>query len=224
MRYWKRRVFGNIEPELAWFLSAMTGGQRVIDVGANIGTYSYAAIRRGLVVEAFEPLPDCQRALCAYRHPRLRVHRVALSDMPGTLPLTIPNYGGQFEGGLATLDGKHWQGRETRTIDVEVRTLDSYAFTDVGGIKIDVEGFEPAVLRGAVETVRANRRPVVLTELVHHWIDLTATFRLIEGMGYRGHFLDADLRERPVSEYRPEMNDSGRHINTFLWRPHQSVP
>jgi hypothetical protein len=47
--------------------------------------------------------------------------------------------------------------------DIEVRTLDSYQFSDVDIIKIDVEGMEVPLLQGAEQTIRRNR-PWILIE------------------------------------------------------------
>jgi hypothetical protein len=50
-------------------------------------------------------------------------------------------------------------------VTVSQLTLDSYGFTDVDIIKIDVEGYELQVLEGAVQTI-ANNRPIVQIECV----------------------------------------------------------
>jgi len=50
-------------------------------------------------------------------------------------------------------------------VSVPQLTLDSYGFTDVDIIKIDVEGYELQVLEGAVQTI-ANNRPIVQIECV----------------------------------------------------------
>lgn len=48
---------------------------------------------------------------------------------------------------------------------IQVSTLDSYGFEDVDCIKVDVEGFEFAVLKGSVQTI-SKSRPVVQLEIV----------------------------------------------------------
>jgi len=48
-------------------------------------------------------------------------------------------------------------------VTVPMRTLDSFDYTDIGFIKIDVEGYEYKVLLGAKETIK-KYRPVLLVE------------------------------------------------------------
>ena len=57
------------------------------------------------------------------------------------------------------------QTSKTMRFDVEVRTLDSYAFRDVRAIKVDVEGSEMAVLEGGRETILRDR-PALIVELL----------------------------------------------------------
>src|SRR5262249_58883080 len=64
-----------------------------------------------------------------------------------------------------SLKGTHGQFPRDRTYEVEVRTLDSFALTDVRFIKVDVEGSEREVLDGAAATI-ARDRPALLLELL----------------------------------------------------------
>ena len=66
--------------------------------------------------------------------------------------------------------GKKWTARNAKprqrqTIPVQVETVDSYNFQDVGFIKIDVEGYEKFVLEGAQQTI-ARCRPTIQLEIV----------------------------------------------------------
>ena len=48
--------------------------------------------------------------------------------------------------------------------EIEIRTLDSYQFENVGFIKIDVEGYEENVLRGGIGTIIRHNYPPILFE------------------------------------------------------------
>jgi FkbM family methyltransferase len=53
---------------------------------------------------------------------------------------------------------------EAEGLPVKVRTLDSFRFSEVRLIKIDVEGWEPTVLRGAWQTLNAWHPLVVMED------------------------------------------------------------
>ncbi len=63
------------------------------------------------------------------------------------------------------LTAAHAQFRTIETHEVEIRTLDAFALTDVRFIKADVEGSEREVLEGARATI-ARERPTILLELL----------------------------------------------------------
>jgi FkbM family methyltransferase len=126
---------------------------RVIDCGAWIGQWSLMH-RHAEHVEAFEPNPDILPLL---EHniqscPQIHLHRTALSNQPGRTALRYESHTGTCH---------MWP--EGHVQDIEVRTLDSYQFSDVDIIKIDVEGMEVPLLQGAEHTIRSNR-PWILIE------------------------------------------------------------
>lgn len=151
-RTWIRGVY---EPELAaLFADIVRPGDIAIDVGANIGLHAIVLAAhvgpRG-VVHAFEPLPAAADVLQASIDAnafgdRLRLHRVALSDAPGELTLWI----GEGGGVTSSLIPNRWLAGE---VTVPVSTLDDVLLQRLDRaprlVKIDVEGKEPDVLRGA---------------------------------------------------------------------------
>jgi FkbM family methyltransferase len=134
-----------------------------VDVGAFEGGMLKHMIRlapEGRHV-AFEPLPDHSAALSA-RFPQVQVHGCALGAAPGEADyvrvLQFPALSGLTR--RPDLDG-----RATETIRVRVETMDRMIPRDlpVSLIKVDVEGGELGVFRGARETLRKNR-PIVVFE------------------------------------------------------------
>lgn len=68
------------------------------------------------------------------------------------------------------------------TLRVPILTLDSFGlFENIDFIKIDVEGYEPKILQGAMKTIASNS-PVILCEINRG--DFTAK-EMLEGIGYR---------------------------------------
>ncbi len=183
----------------------------VFDVGANNGhftlLYSDLVGRRGRV-HAFEPVPRSADQLGARMasdaaYDNVELNRYAVADVSGLeLRIGIPN--GDL--GQASLVD-HAEGSWKKGVDIEyvqcrTITLDDYVSTHnvkkVDFVKIDVEGAELSVLKGAEKTLRTHR-PVVHLEYFVAWArgfgyslkDLVAR---LESLGYE-RFYDDDLRE-----------------------------
>lgn len=142
-------------------LHFLRAGDLFFDVGANVGTYTVlAAGVCGAEVMAFEPDPGTAQHL--RRNLEINdldtlasVHEVALGDRDGQVHFTV---------GLDTVN-KVTAGTGAMTRTVEQRTLDGIA-ADRSPImiKIDVEGYEEAVLRGGLRVLNDPQLKVVLIE------------------------------------------------------------
>lgn len=142
-------------------------GDNVLDVGANIGFMTLVAARqcRPGVVHAFEPLPDALHAL--QKNLELNaignvvVHGYALGSTEGTFklyPQRLPNN----RGSASLLQG----AAADDSLDVEVKTLDNVLEGKVTYqlMKIDVEGFELEVLKGARRLLSSPAAPALILE------------------------------------------------------------
>lgn len=139
---------------------------RFIDVGANLGYYTCLALQRGRPVVAFEP--QQQNLECLYRNLQVNgwqaeVFPLALGERPGLLTL----YGAS--GPSASLV-KDWAGYSARYQQVvPVSTLDNIVSSRFGGerllVKIDVEGAEYQVLKGALQTIARTPKPIWMLEV-----------------------------------------------------------
>jgi len=194
-----------------------------IDVGANKGVYTHLLARVAQSVEAFEPNPKIYRVLTRYLPSNVVAHQVALSDTVGTAELIVPMYGGGFSNQTASLNPRK-RNAGAGAVRVAQRTLDSYGFANVGFIKIDVEGFEPAVLAGARETI-ARERPVMQIELEeqHTGQSIEQCLASVQDLGMDAFFL-RDGRLRPISEFSPDQNRAAfttrvGYINNFIFKP-----
>lgn len=97
-------------------------------------------------------------------------YKMAVSSAPGEAEIVIcPNNAGHNHldnSHIPTANGKARASRvEKIKAQVELRTLDSFGFTDVDIIKIDVEGHEFEVLHGAEKTIMDNL-PVLQLEML----------------------------------------------------------
>ncbi len=223
LRYYYRKFAGELEPEMRLLPFLIRPGSTAIDVGANVGVYTYALLR-SCRVEAFEPFPHETVALRALRNNRLRVHNVALSDHDGSIQLHVPMFGDQPFLSNATsmpLTGRH------QTVEVQCKKLDDFPLIDVSFMKIDVEGHEVKVLRGAEATI-ARWRPSLLIEIEqrHLLISMEEVFKYIESLGFRGLFLSSGQLHllssfRYEAHQKPFLDDctDPRYVNNFVFLP-----
>ena len=157
-------LYGVYERQLiSWAMAFMDPTKLFLDIGAHVGTYSLSFAKLCAGVHSFECSPKTFNYLCANialqdLHTKITPHRVALGNTTGTIPYYIRAPDG---GGNSCIDFKD---RVCESVEVPLRTLDSFGFSNIGMIKMDVEGFEPKVLEGARETLKANGYPRILVE------------------------------------------------------------
>ena len=184
---------------------AASGGGLSLDVGANIGFMSMAMLDAGCRVVAFEPQPALDNLLldnCTRDGWDFLSFPIALSDFAGKSTMPRIRYGekGNY-GGLAL-----GQRSELGTITVDCNMLDNIVLAErIGFIKIDVEGHETAVLRGARQTILRNR-PIMYIEDDRPEKSL-ALQELIKGMDY--------TIERHYPRLFRENNFAGNPVN--IW-------
>jgi FkbM family methyltransferase len=139
-------------------------------------------------VVAFEPNPELAARLARLMRlvPSVTVHGSGLSDRDESTMLRIPT-----EKGWATLEAANTlPGREAREVPVRVRRLDGFGFPDVGFIKIDVEGHELAVLRGAERLLRTARPNLLIEAAEEHRPGAFSSVRdFLTPLGYVGAFM-----------------------------------
>jgi FkbM family methyltransferase len=167
-------VSGSFEPNEFWFLGwVLTPGAAFVDIGANEGFYTVFAARRvgseGRVY-AFEPSPR-ERArlegnLRANRLDNVTVFTQGLAEQAGRAVLHVadPEHNGQNSLGAFGHSGVEC----AENLEIELTTLDHLrergSIGKIDVIKMDVEGAEMRVLRGATNTLRRDK-PILLLEL-----------------------------------------------------------
>jgi FkbM family methyltransferase len=159
--------------ELDIFQTLVARSRAILDVGANIGLYSCLAARdapAGARIVAFEPISDnvgyLRRNLAAAQDgtSRVRVETVAVGDRTGTVSIYTVEGGASI--GTHSVSARNASG-STTAVQVPMVSLDDYVadrgLTDVDLVKVDVEGFEVAVLAGSAGLL-AEQHPTLFIE------------------------------------------------------------
>ena len=171
----------------------------ILDIGANIGEWTLSLFdacaafgRPNVRVHAFEAC----RATCAMMEARLdaahlqdrvAVVRKAVSDHLGAAMLNVFGAGV----GINSLH-RQYEKETVRVEEVELITIDEYcrqaAIEHVTLAKIDTEGHDLAVIRGASEMLRRHAIDLIQFEYNHRWIEprsfLKDAFAFLQPLGY----------------------------------------
>lgn len=177
----------------------------LLDIGAHDGllTVPLAALP-GSRVLAFEPLPGAMARLrTATAHlTNVALRGEALGDAPGEATLSVPVLDGtpQEQWASTVKSYAEFASVGTQSHRVPVITLDSLVLSGVSAIKLDAEGAEEAVLRGARDTL-LRCRPILSVEVEerHAPGSTRAVPAFLAELGYRGLFwLDGP---RPLGDF-----------------------
>ena len=164
-------LFGGYEDEkIAKFVSLVPPRQRttILDIGTNVGTHAIAFSRSFAHVHAFEPSrliwPSLDRNIALNDAKAITIHRYGLGERDSTIPF----YTSAANPGMGT--AVRDDGLSIRS-EIHVRhgdgVVEGEAIGPVGAIKIDVQGFEPEVMRGLARTIERDR-PILWVELNPH--------------------------------------------------------
>jgi FkbM family methyltransferase len=161
----------------------------VIDVGANLGCWSLPLAAHATRVVAFEPQHSIFQLLrqSIKANPQLNISpfNLAVGEEKGSITVprltldTPTNFGG------ITLGMPHHEQPDAPMDTVAVVTLDEfvYASDPVKFIKVDVEGAELSVLKGAQKLIK-KYKPFLFIESDHKYTDTAALAAFIESLNY----------------------------------------
>ena len=148
-----------------------------IDVGAHIGLWSFNLAQYFEMVHAFEPVAEHRECFAKnVRAEEVMLHDCALGAAPGRVSMDVAS-------------GSSGDSKVTAGDEVEVRTLDSFGIRNVDFIKVDCEGYEENVLRGAEQTI-LQWKPTIIVEQKR---EMASRFGLqplgaveyLKGLGYK---------------------------------------
>ncbi|WP_168220968.1 FkbM family methyltransferase [Actinomadura sp. WMMA1423] len=226
--------------DLARCMEVARPGSLAIDVGASVGNYAMAlskAVGRGGHVIALEANPEVfQELVRSTWSSRISPFNLAASSRSGRARMYVPmDRSGRSLEQLGSLESR--QG-PSRGVDIRCVRLDDIVgdARPVSVLKIDVEGHELEVLRGATDLLARDRPALVIEIEQRHLGERTVadTVQWINDRGYTCHGIRG-RRLVPWKEYDIERDqlrwlraagaapDLGHvdYVNNFLFMPLQ---
>lgn len=222
------------QSEVAFVRRTVEAGQTVLDIGANIGFFSIlmgALVGSTGHVYAFEPVAGnadlLERSVRENRmEERITLRRVVVGDVEGPGQLIVLDLAaGALNSGGAYLQPLHTGpplGHEVRPVTM-VALDRANLRSPVSFVKIDVEGAEPLVFRGAMAMLESDR-PIILSEInppqLRNVSGCTPGEFLSEmkALGYNCCALEDGRPSRPVTHW------SDSSIRSVVFLPNDRVP
>lgn len=183
---WKLRLT-DYEPETRALPLLVPRGAVCVDAGGNIGQYAYYLAKLAGIVHSFEPLAYNRGVFArVIRAPNVVLHPQALGSKPGTLRIEVTD--GNIGTAHVAAEGEQ----------AEVVALDEWGadLERLDFLKIDVEGYELEVLRGAARLIE-RFHPAILCEITglarRYGREPEESFAFLRERGYRAHVWDGGL-------------------------------
>jgi FkbM family methyltransferase len=225
IRYLVAKALSRGEPELHLVPFLADPAKTSLDIGANKGVYSSVMARYSQHVVAFEPNPKLLDVLRRWAGAGgIDVRPLALSNASGSAVLRIPRGSKGYSNQGASLSAVKVSG-DHGAVTVETARLDDLKLSNIGFIKIDVEGFEQEVLEGAKQTL-AREKPSLLIEIEegHTKRPIESDLAAVEALGYRGYYLRHRRVLTPLSSFDPETQHRhptgrGDYVFNFIFLP-----
>lgn len=222
-------VSGVIDPNEFYFLHTfLEKGMTFVDIGANEGFYSIFASDRvgeyGRVI-AFEPsqreADRLLRNLALNKVSNTTLENIGVADMEGEAILKLCEYGHEGQNTLGDFAHPvHQEGTQTIPLIRLDSYFDGHPIDRIDLIKIDVEGAEERVLRGASQTLD-RFRPVLLMEMNDRSLQMQGSSchrvaSLLQSTGYCIYSFDAATGRLAPSE-------EGRYSDNVVAVPREKV-
>ena len=186
-------------PELTYIINNINSGDLVLDIGSHKGGYLHwlrKAVGNNGAVHAFEPQPKLyeyvSQAIDAYGYKNITLHHAGISSEESTLELFIPKAAGLTSPGATFEERVHTDnGHFIKVPVLQLDTLLADRNHPVNFIKMDVEGHEFEVFKGARDILTKDR-PKLIFECENRHLNnnmrVENVFEHLTDLGYQGFF------------------------------------
>ncbi len=222
------------EPEISLLKELLVPKEGLfIDIGANIGQYSYAAMHviGSENVIAFEPLEDTAYYVFSKRGPFHKPNWVhwsnfAISNHKNEVPIYIPKMNGLWKYSQASLYAQRFTEAKIpfKTQSIKMITLDSYlenlptkSNPKVQMVKIDIEGAELEAIQGMTKLIN-SQSPILQIEIEErHNKEFYKVFHTLMEYGYQ-HCFQLDKSDYKLKEIPYPSSMEGTISNNFYFK------
>ena len=185
-------------PEL-YLIKYLCEKQKIsLDVGANLGLFTYFLQKHSKEVFAFEPNPYPLRYLYSLVENNTSVLPIAIGNEDRIIELNIPKNRKGWSSNGASL--KNIGINSGIKLDVICKKIDSLSYENVGLIKIDVEGFEIEVIKGALRTINKCKPNMIIENEIIHQKNPKELLNLITNFGYEVFFPTENLKLKKIDD------------------------
>ncbi|MBI3519858.1 MAG: FkbM family methyltransferase [Bacteroidetes bacterium] len=234
---WKSLSDTEFDAELLLLEFLLRPDSVFFDIGANKGEYAYYSEKliNSKQIYLFEPEKKLNKQLRAI-FSGCHISDIALSDTKGTHQFKIPVINGIPDNCLSSLEVDHQEDHETEAIIYEVKTdsLDHFikeknVFPDL--IKIDVEGHELSVLKGADDYITKHKPSLIIEiEQRHHpSIDINTVFESFKNKGYNCYYYSKKQSQLFSYDNKAHLTNSKTYfgkidyINNYIFIHHSNT-
>ena len=214
-------------PELSLISNLVKNNQNSIDIGANLGLFTFFMSRASKHVFAFEPNPYPLENLKGLVDSNVTVLPIALGNNDGPVEIKIPHHRKGWSSNGASLASK--EINDGKIINIQCRKLDSLNIENIGLIKIDVEGFEIEVIRGAKDTILKNKPIMIIENEIVHTKDTNELFTTMNEFGYDKYICNSIGKLEKVGNFSVEENQKNairnldiNYIQNFIFIPKEN--
>lgn len=174
------------QPLIEWARQLQDPAKNVVDAGAHVGDWTVDMAAHSARVYAFEAQMSTYEMLLDNCRPYANItcHHVALSEHAGTTELRISTE----DGGGSSINHLPHNAGICRLERVATLPLDAFELRNISLLKLDVEGAEIDLVRGALQTLEASNWPKIIFEAWSYdwWLGRREElFRYLRGLGYR---------------------------------------
>lgn len=211
------------EPEFLLVKALAPKDKVIFDIGANKGYYIYflEEVVEPEQIYAFEPIPFLNKKLSKF-FPHSNIFNIALSDTDSQQQFKIPIVGNQALNTRATLETEFREENESEqeVFDVQTMKLDTfvqkYQIDNLGLVKIDVEGHEMKVLKGAENTLK-KMRPTLFVEIEerhHPNLKVSEVLEYVNNMGYQSFYFHQAKKELLSTD---QLSESKVKVHNYIF-------